>query len=92
MGWALLLPPWGENGSQAPIAQWQHAGSFGSARECEAVRAELIDAARRPLGDPWMIPDMGDTGPVEQKNSWADSRCWLRDDPRIEPLDKPPRS
>jgi len=87
MGWALLLPRWEENGSQAPMAQWQHAGSFASAKECEAVRAELVDAARRPLGDPWMIPDLSDPVQVEQKISWADSRCLPRDYPRIGPLD-----
>jgi hypothetical protein len=69
------------------MAQWQHAGSFASAKECEAVRAELIDAARRPLGDPWMIPDLSGPVQVEQKISWADARCLLRDDPRIGPLD-----
>jgi hypothetical protein len=87
VGWALLLPPWGGDGFQAPMGRWQHAGSFHSAKECEAVRAELIDAARRPLGDPWMVPDLGDATQVEQKISWVDTRCVQRDDPRIGPRD-----
>jgi hypothetical protein len=85
IGWALLLPQWEESGSQTPTARWQHAGSFDSAEECEAVRAELIDAARRPFGDPWMIPDLGDRAQVEQKISWADSRCRPCNDPLIGP-------
>ena len=52
LSWALLLPPWETNGSQAPLTRWQHAGSFDSAKECEAARAELIAlpaATRRSL-------------------------------------------
>ena len=86
MGWVLLMPPLGERGPQAPPTQWEHAGSFNSAEECEAARAELIDAARRPLGDPWMIPNLTVTSPRAQKVSWADSRCWFREDPGIVPL------
>jgi len=69
------------------MARWQQAGSFDSANECEAVRAELIEAARRPFGDPWMIPDVRDTAQVGQKISLADARCLPRGDPRIRPLD-----
>jgi hypothetical protein len=87
LSWALLLPPWETNGSRAPLTRWQHAGSFDSAKECEAARAELIAAARRPPGDPWMVPDPDGPVPVEPKISWADSRCLPRDDPRIGPGD-----
>ncbi len=87
IGWALLLPPPEGNGSQTPVAQGEHAGSFDSAKECEAVRAELIDAARRPLGDPWMITDLGDTAQIHPKISWAGSRCVPCNDPRMDPSD-----
>ena len=87
IGWVLVLPSLDEHGSRAPVARWQHAGSFDSQNECEAVRAELIEAARRPLGDPWMVPDVRDAAQVEQKISLADSRCLPRSDPRIAPLD-----
>ena len=86
MGWALLLPLWEEKSPQGPAARWRHVGSFDSVKECEAVRAELIDAARRPFGDPWMISEVGDTSQVEQKIAWVDSRCLRRDDPRVGPL------
>lgn len=85
MGWALVLPLWEANSPQGPGARWQHVSSFDSAKECEAVRAELIDAAHRPFGDPWMISDLGDTSQVEEKVAWADSRCLRRDDPRVGP-------
>src|SRR5262245_38271473 len=84
VGWVLLLPPSAEKGPQAPIAQWQHAGSFNSAKECEGVRAELIDASRRPFGAPWMIPNPDDTLSRPPKVSWADSRCWIREGPGID--------
>ena len=72
MCWVLVVPPSGENGAQAPI-HWQQVGLFKSAKECEAVRGELTAAARRPFGDPWMVPS--DTVPIEQPASWADSLC-----------------
>jgi hypothetical protein len=74
-GWLLLLPPAAQNDAQAPLSRWERVGSFGSARECEAVKAELVEAARRSFGDPWMIPDLGDTTQVDRKRSWAESRC-----------------
>ena len=72
MYWVLVVPSSGENSAQAPI-QWQRVGLFNSAKGCEAVRGELIAAARRPFGDPWMVPS--DTVPIEQQTSWADSLC-----------------
>jgi hypothetical protein len=73
MCWAPVVTPSGENGPQALIVQSQQVGLFKSAKECEAVRAELIAAARRPFGDPWMVPS--DTVAVEQEVAWADSHC-----------------
>jgi hypothetical protein len=81
MGWALLLPQSMEHGAQPPVASWARAGSFRAASECEAVRAALIDAARTPFGDPWMIPDLGDQTQRDRTISWADSRCVLYEDP-----------
>ena len=74
MCWALVVPPSGENGPRAPTVRWQQVGVFKSAKECEAVRAELIAAARRPFGDPWMVPEWSDRE-FDQKISWADSHC-----------------
>jgi len=34
LGWYLFTPP---PGAEAPIAEWNHVGSFDTARECEAV-------------------------------------------------------
>ena len=83
MGWVLLLPPWEDHGAQAPLARWQHIASFSSAGECEAVRDDLIHAARRPLRDPWAIPGLHRAGRVESKVWWTDSRCVPRDDRHI---------
>ncbi len=86
LAWALLLPPREEDASRASMASWQHVGSFASAEQCEAVRAELIAGARRRLGDPWMIPDPGDPGRADPGASpaWTDARCLPREDPRPE--------
>jgi hypothetical protein len=75
IGWVLLLPPPGRNGALVPEARWEHAGSFRSLAECEAIRADLIAAAHRPLGDPWMIPDLGDPARIARVTVWDDSRC-----------------
>ncbi len=47
-GWYLLLPPFEETAagrpflnSSAPLKQWQHLGSYDSARECEAAVAKI---------------------------------------------------
>jgi hypothetical protein len=88
MGWVLLLPPAGGKGSPAPLERWQHVGSFDSAAECEAARVELIEAARRPLGDPWTIPEPGDPVPARPTTSWPDSRCVPGSGPQTEP--RPP--
>jgi hypothetical protein len=75
IGWVLLLPPPGKNGTRAPEARWEHAGAFQSLAECEVTRVDLIAAAHRPLGDPWMIPDLGDAVPSARETAWDDSRC-----------------
>jgi hypothetical protein len=81
IGWALLLPPPGTNSARVPEARWEYAGSFQSRAECEAIQAELIAAAHRPLGDPWMIPDLGDAVRIARATVWDDSRCVPRDEP-----------
>ena len=92
VGWALLLPPWGADGRRAPLTQWHDAGSFRSAAECDGVRAELIDAARRPVGDPWMIPDGVDAAtPATQAPAWGDSQCVPLDDSPADPQTGSPR-
>jgi hypothetical protein len=85
MGWVLLLPPAEE--LQAPRARWQHGGSFVSSKDCDAARAERVAAAEQRVGDPWMIPDLGDPVPVKPKVSWTDSRCVDLDDPRMDSTD-----
>jgi len=75
IGWVLLLPPAGKDGARVPEARWEHAGSFQSLADCEAIRVDLIAAAHRPFGDPWMIPDLGDAVPIARTTVWDDSRC-----------------
>jgi hypothetical protein len=56
-------------------------GSFQSLAECEVIRADLIAAAHRPFGDPWMVPDQGDPVRIAQATVWGASRCVPRDEP-----------
>jgi hypothetical protein len=83
IGWILLLPPWEDNDVQVPHARWQRAGSFDSAADCEAFRAERIHAEQQRFGDPWMVPDLSDPAPPRSKISWVDSRCRAVDDVRM---------
>jgi hypothetical protein len=75
VSWALLLRPAARGDDPASTAQWEQAASFHSATACEAVRAEIIEAARRPLGDPWMLLERSEVAPVDQTISPPDSRC-----------------
>ena len=81
IGWVLLLPPPGKDGARVPEARWEQAGSFQSPAECEAVRADLIAAAHRPVGDPWTVPDLGDAVRIARETQWDNSRCVPRDEP-----------
>ena len=81
VGWYLMLPPWsgpGKFNDKAPILEWQQAGAFDSASECERDRNDtatvLFNNKKKKL----------DASTAYYNGSlYASGRCISTDDPRL---------
>ena len=67
LGWYLFTPP---PGAEAPIAEWNHVGSFDTARECEAVSLGSLKKAKKEKNE-------------KHLKQWLNAECIASDDPRL---------
>ena len=90
-GWYLLKPPTQSRISEgeekifaitdAPLSQWEHAGSYDKAAECEKAKKDLSASALRDMGDN-RDSDLKEIFIVLYTQA-STARCVAFDDPRL---------
>jgi hypothetical protein len=74
-GWYLMQPVMLKDGTEdhsAPLGKWYNAGSFDTAKECEAYRDQQIGV---------FLPTVGND--EKKRDALLDVVCIASDDPRL---------
>jgi hypothetical protein len=84
VGWYLMVPP--EFPPLSPLYDWEHYGSYDTAKECEAAKSQL---GKQAVADEdsraCEITDPHSGAVCEYDFRKENAQCLATDDPRLKP-------